>query len=604
MVKMIFYVILLQRGFQINVEECLNSLKMIKNSCNRRRGIMEKRRLPIIVQFASLFVLVIGLLVSVLGFTVYQLRDTANGVEGLLKHTSVRLNTVKSARLEFTEALLDMRGYLFYPDGAVYEQGYREKIKKSSELTKKYDATSTLLDSKTEGAKLVKLVEDYVTLGDKIIAAKKANDPNLVQMTGQGRELVKQIGIQFIKVDEIQQKYMDDKGLTIAGDAKRSGNNYLIISGIISILVIILVIWYSKNIGARLHNISNTLAAVGRLDLTGPDLQPTRNDEIGDMGHIIIKMKQMLKEFVSHISTSSQTLNSASAGLSDSVGQQLKAVETVAESVTDIAEGASHNSDNISNISATIQEISASAEEINVSTAEVNGNAQKAVLEAANGMKMLEESVVQNESISRSMNEITTVSTKLDQGSEKIKGIVDLINNIAAQTNLLALNAAIEAARAGEAGRGFAVVAEEVRKLAEQSASATQEITKIINDMGNEINYAVVTVGKANKEVEKGRDSTIATQKDFTIIIERMESVKKGIEHIATAIDETSNGIQTMAVSVDNLSTIIHGTSANVETVAALAQEQNAGMHEIDSNSGKLANLATDLMKVVKKFKV
>ena len=566
---------------------------------------MEKRRLPMIVQFASIFVLVIGLLVGVLGFAVYQLRDVATGIDGLVKHTAVRLNIVKSARLEFTEALLDMRGFLFYADGAAgYEQGYREKIKKSSELTKKYNDSSTLPDSKAEGAKLVKLVEDYIVLGDKVIAAKKANDPNLSQLTGQGRDLVKAIGLQFIKVDEIQQKYMDDKGLTLVAEAKTDGNRSLVVTGIISLFVIIIVIWYSKNIARRLKSISDNLAEVGRLDLTGRDVQPTRNDEIGDMGLIIIEMKRTLKHFVSQVADSSQTLNSASGGLSDSVGQQLKAVETVAESVTDIAGGASQNADTISNISATIQEISASAEEINASTAEVNANTHKAVTEAATGMKMLAESVTQNESISRSMNEITAVSSKLDQGSEKIKGIVDLINNIAAQTNLLALNAAIEAARAGEAGRGFAVVAEEVRKLAEQSASATQEITKIINDMGNEINYAVVTVGKANTEVEKGRQSTITTQKDFTVIIERMESVKKGIEHIAAAVNDTSQGIQSMATSVGDLSTVAHGTSSNVETVAALAEEQSAGMHEIDTNAEKLANLATEMMKIVKQFKV
>jgi methyl-accepting chemotaxis protein len=241
--------------------------------------MMEKRRLPIIVQFASIFIVVIGLLGSVLGFAVSQIRETSAGVEGLIKHTAVRLNVVKSARLNFTEALLDMRGFLFYADGAAaYEQGYREKIKKSSELTKKYNDSSTLADSKAEGALLVKLVEDYITLGDKVIAGKKANDPNLSQLTGQGRDLVKQIGIQFVKVDEIQQKYMDEKGLKLAEEAHKSSSSYLILSAIISVLVILLVIWYSKNIGRRLHNISNNLAEVGRLDLTGIDVQPTRND--------------------------------------------------------------------------------------------------------------------------------------------------------------------------------------------------------------------------------------------------------------------------------------------------------------------------------------
>ncbi len=565
---------------------------------------MEKKRLPIVLQLTCMFILVIFLLVSVLSFTVYKLISSGQTTEELVKHNVASANLVKAGHLEFTGALLDMRGFLFYPDGAVYEQGYREKIKKSSELAKEYSDTSRMAETKEDGILLAKLVSDYVVLGDKVIAAKKANAPNLTQLTTQGRNLVKDIDDQFRKLDVRQQKYIGQRADAVLQDATATGRNALIYSIVLACIVVCMGIWYSRNLAGRLKNINNQLAEVGNLNLAGNDIYPTRNDEIGDMGYIVIEMKKSLKGFVSQLTSSSQILSSTSIELSDSVSEQLKAVETVAESVTNIAAGSSQNADNISNISATMEEISASSEEINASTAEANNNAQNAVVEAAKAMELLAQTVTQNESITSSMNQITTVSTNLDQGSVKIKGIVDLINSIAAQTNLLALNAAIEAARAGEAGRGFAVVAEEVRKLAEQSASATDEIAKIIDNMGNDINFAVSTVKKANQEVDKGKSSTIAAQKGFDIIIEKMDMVKNEIEHVAASMHETSLGIQTVVASVENITKVAHTTSASSEVVAASAEEQTAGMHEIDTNAAKLAQLATEMMEIVKKFKV
>ena len=251
-----------------------------------------------------------------------------------------------------------------------------------------------------------------------------------------------------------------------------------------------------------------------------------------------------------------------------------------------------------------MEEVSAGSEEISAGAAEVNASTHNAVTEAAKGMDMLKQVVVQNEHIGQSMNEITQVATNLSQGSEKIKGIVDVINGIAAQTNLLALNAAIEAARAGEAGRGFAVVADEVRKLAEQSASATKDIAAIINDMGSQISFAVETVKRANQEVSKGKESAITTQSGFEAIIEKLEVVKIGIEQIAVAVDETAKGTQVMVVSVENISNVAQETSADSETVAASAEEQASGMHEITSNANSLSKLANDMMEVVGKFKI
>jgi len=567
---------------------------------------VEKQRVPIVVQLAGMFALVSILFVSVLTYTLYQFRQAGQEAEIIVTQTSVRLVVVKNAHTDFTRSLLDMRGFLFYPDGAsVYEQGYRDKIAKSLAAIKEVKPQLVIPEAREAAEKVESLLSDYISYADtRLIPAKKSNAPNFTQITGEGRQKVQDIDLQFSNLADIQKKYLDSQGMEVLESSRKSVTLAMITSFFIFLVVIGLVFWYSRNMSRRIGTLSHDLTEVGKLDLTGQDLQVTRNDEIGDMALTIIEMRKSLRDFVRHIGDNSQTLAASSEEISASVSEHLRSVNVVAQSINDIAKGASQNADNITNISATLEEISAGSEQISAGANEVNASTHNAVAEAGKGMGMLAELVNQNENVNQSMNEITVVTTSLSQGSEKIKGIVNVINNIAAQTNLLALNAAIEAARAGEAGRGFAVVADEVRKLAEQSADATKDIAVIISNMGGEINTAVATVEKANKEVLKGKESTLTTQQGFKVIIERLEGVRNGIEQIAVAVDETAKGTQTMVVSVENISNVAHKTLSNSEAVAASAEEQNAGMHEINTNVVNLSNLATEMMESVSKFKV
>ncbi len=566
---------------------------------------MNKQRFPIRMQLAGMFTVVSVLLLLVLGYTLYEFKQAGSDTEVIVNQTAVRLITVKNAQTEFTRALLDMRGYLFYPDGAAYEQGYRDKINNSLAMVREVKPQLKLPEAQEKAEALEKLLNQYMVYADtRLFPARKANDPSWFAIAGEGRSMVQEIDADFLQLSDIQKKYLEQSGMRVLESSKTSSNLAAAGSIVIVIVVFGVAFWYSGNLARRLGNISADLKEVGTLNLLGTDLIPTRNDEIGDMGLVINNMRHSLKEFVKQIANNSQTLAASSEELSATVSEHVKSVDIVAQSISEIAAGAAENADNISSISATLEEMSASSEEINAGAAEVNASTQNAVAEAGRGMEMLTEVVCQNEHINQSMNEISVVTTKLSQGSEKIKGIVTVIDGIAAQTNLLALNAAIEAARAGEAGRGFAVVADEVRKLAEQSATATQNIAEIIDNMGEEINFAVTTVEKANQDVLKGKESAVTTQDGFKVILEKLDGVKTGVEQIAVAVEETAKGTQTMVVSIENISSVAQKTSESSGTVAASSEEQNAGMHEINQNAVNLAKLATDMMEIVNKFKI
>lgn len=564
---------------------------------------MVKKRFPLQWQVMMMVSIVVILLLSVLSFSLYELIQVGQGAEKVVQNTASRMLQIKEGQLDFAEALKGLRGFLLY-SAANYEQESREGLKKSLSLVQAYNASATTEDIKAEGGKLEKNLSNYVAFLDKVIAAKKANDPKLNELLGEGRQLTADIDQQYAKLADLQKKYMDEEGQALFLSAKSMTNKAVMASVIIGIGVLGYGFWYSRNLARRMSNVKGILEEVGRLDLTGKDVYPTRNDEIGDMALTIIHMRKALKEFVTKVAQTSGIVGDSSNSLSGVVDEQMRAVESVADSATQIAGGAAHNVDNISAISVTLQQMSARFQEAAAGSGEVSSSANAAVEEASRGMELLDSVVRQNEYTAEAMADINRVTENLAKASDKIKGIIDVINSLAGQTNLLALNAAIEAARAGEAGRGFAVVAEEVRKLAEQSGQATKDIVDIIGNMGEEINRSVTTVSRANQEVNRGKEAAASTKQGFDAILQRLQTVEVSIGQIADTVEEVAKGSQDMVVNVGNINAVAEETSANCEMVAASAEEQSARMHEIRNSAEELAQMAKGLNAVVQQFKV
>jgi methyl-accepting chemotaxis protein len=192
----------------------------------------------------------------------------------------------------------------------------------------------------------------------------------------------------------------------------------------------------------------------------------------------------------------------------------------------------------------------------------------------------------------------------LNDRSQEIGNIIGTISGISSQTNLLALNASIEAARVGEEGKGFAVVASEVRKLAEQTADATKQITPLIEEIQSEIGQAVKSMEQGNVEAQSG--IVVAGQAGdlFNSILQATKTVAWQIQEVSSATEEISAGTQEMTATADELSSTVSKTASNSVHIVQTVEEQKASLDSIIESSHKLSSMSEELQEITSYFKI
>lgn len=372
---------------------------------------------------------------------------------------------------------------------------------------------------------------------------------------------------------------------------------------VVSMLAIALVIILVKIVVRPLRILVDHAKQAANGDLT-VQMPIINGNEIGQAAQSFNEMVKSLRELTIHIDHTSQDVSEASIALKETAGQTEAATNEIATAIQSVASSADTQLASAQECQRAMMEMTIGIQRIAESSSTVSELATDTSQLAAQGEKVIAQTVGQITTIEQKVTGAANVMQELNESSARINDIIGQITEIADQTNLLALNASIEAARAGEYGKGFAVVAQEIRKLAERSKVSSHEIATILHIIGTKTEGVATTLSESAYETKKGTELVHASGESFHRILQAVNQVSVQVEEVSAASEQMSAGSEEIAASMVELERTANTSASRSQEVAAASEEQLASVEEVASSSEQLQRLAQQLREAVGRFKV
>ncbi len=381
--------------------------------------------------------------------------------------------------------------------------------------------------------------------------------------------LIKPLG-QLLPLQQASVKHTYERSVA---SAKRS----LATAGIVALVSLILIVGFTLQVTSSIHKsvsaLQGALTRVAKGDLS-VRADVMNKDELGHMAQSLNQTIEQLRNTVNGVKDAANAVAGSASELLGEANEVLQRAET--------------QTDGVMQVSAAMEQSAVSVNEVAHNAESVEQAAATTQAMANDGNALMGKSAEATRRVVDAVNSSSATISGLSQSIDKVGEITRVIKEIAEQTNLLALNAAIEAARAGEQGRGFAVVADEVRKLAERTATSTTDITNMIQPIKGATDAVVGAITRIHQEVSASNEYNRSAEESLSKIVASAEDVSSMARQISGAVKEQSIASEEVA--------------RNMEKISVLTEDNSHSIQNVDGAAKRLAQTAGELQQLIGVF--
>lgn len=378
----------------------------------------------------------------------------------------------------------------------------------------------------------------------------------------------------------------------------------ILFDGIVLLLIVMISAYTANWLSQSFQGMLDVAARIGKGDFASPFSAKLlkRKDELGQLARSLYEMRGQLHNILQQVRQASVSVADSVRGIHGNTAEIAASSQQIVQVVDNVAISADNQLDKMGETLHLAEELTRDVAGVTENVQRVTVSSQEMKQYAEQGREAVNAVIVSMEEINRSVDAAKEVIHALEQRSQDISRIIAVITEIARQTNLLALNAAIEAARAGENGKGFAVVAGEVRKLAEGTNEATQQIVNMINDIQKDTKAAVERMEEGAGTTSRGMNTARSSGEMFQSIEQNILRVSLEMESVSQAFGRMAPQARQVVVVAHEVSAASSEAAAGVQTISAALEEQSSSMELIVHSADQLALLAEELRSSLSSF--